>query len=95
MGVHKNAEHESGYFEDEEEDEEVARRVIYVNSNREVVGDKSDDNLAEISCCEGRIEPQNKSKCERNLTIHVYSLTMINGVTYHRGTHACVNWVSR
>jgi hypothetical protein len=62
MGVHKNAEHESGYFEDEEEDDEVARRVICVKSNRDVVRDKADVNLAEINCYEGRIEPENKSK---------------------------------
>jgi len=60
MGVHKNTEHESGYFEDEEEDDEVARRVICVKSNREIVRDKSDGNLAEKSCCERRKEPENK-----------------------------------
>jgi len=66
MGVHKNTEHESGYFEDEEEDDEVARRVICVKSNREIVRDKSDGNLAEKSCCERRKEPENKSKYRNN-----------------------------
>ncbi|PSN37393.1 hypothetical protein C0J52_23844 [Blattella germanica] len=51
MGVHKTTEHESGYFEDEEDDEEVARRVICV-SNNQVTRDNSVDNLEEISCCE-------------------------------------------
>jgi len=66
MGVHKNAEHESGYFEDEEEDDEVARRVICVKSNREILRDKSDGNLTEKNCYEGRNEPENKSKCINN-----------------------------
>jgi hypothetical protein len=71
MGVHKNSEHESGYFEDEEEDEEVARRVICVNSNKEVVSQKSDDHFAEaVSCREGRLEPQNKSKYGYHFVIH-------------------------
>jgi hypothetical protein len=61
MGVHKNTEHESGYFEDEEEGEEVSRRLICVNSNRKVVRDKSDDSHAEINY-EGRAEPEKKRK---------------------------------
>lgn len=61
MGVHKNAEHESGYFEDEEEGEEVSRRLICVNSNRKIVRDKSDDNRAEISF-EERVKPEKKRK---------------------------------
>jgi hypothetical protein len=84
MGVHKNAEHESGYFEDEEEDEEVARTVICVNSSRDVVGDKSDENLAGISCCEGRVDPHRKSKYEA-----FYELRVISGVTCHGGACLC------
>jgi hypothetical protein len=75
MGVHKNAEHESGYFEDEEEDDEVPRRVICVKSNREVVRDKSDDNLAEISCYEERIEPDTKSKYRNTCTGFICIIT--------------------
>ena len=71
MGVHKNTEHESGYFEDEDEDDEVARRVICVKSNWEIMRNKSDDNLAEKSCYEGRIEPENKSKCRDFCMIHL------------------------
>jgi hypothetical protein len=61
MGVHKNTEHESGYFEDEEEGEEVSRRVMCVNSNKKIVRDKSDDSHAEISF-EGRLKPEKKRK---------------------------------
>jgi hypothetical protein len=56
MGVHKNAEHESGYFEDEEEGEEVSRRVM---CNKKIVRDKSDDNHAEIRF-EGGLKPGKK-----------------------------------
>ena len=55
MGLHKTTEHESGYFEDEEDEEDISRRVtITLNHNREVVRDNSVDNLEEISCCERR-----------------------------------------
>ncbi|KAJ4441204.1 hypothetical protein ANN_11055 [Periplaneta americana] len=62
MGVHKNAEHESGYFEDEEDDEEVSRRVIYENNIREAVGDKKEDpnGIAEMTYCESLAQSGNK-----------------------------------
>lgn len=82
MGVHKNTEHESGYFEDEEEDDEVARRVICVKSNREIMRDKSDDKLAERSCYEGRIEPENKSKCRNNSIWYICSITLTKPVVW-------------